>query len=210
VGTVNGPDIRFTTADGTVVEVDLDGARTLRDVLDRLNADGAVTASLDTHGNGLVVRDNTVGGGTLTAAAVNHSPALADLGLNGVATGGRLVGDDAHPVRVEGVFTALLELRDGLLRDDTRSINFAGTRLERMLTHVERVRGEMAALARAMDERSTRVEVEESATLVLQSDVRDVDFTEAVVRFQQVQTALQANLNTASTVMNLSLLDFLK
>jgi len=39
--------------------------------------------------------------------------------------------------------------------------------------------------------------------------VRDVDMTDAIVRFQQLQTALQANLSTASQVLNLSLLDYL-
>jgi len=35
-----------------------------------------------------------------------------------------------------------------------------------------------------------------TATRVLLSDVRDVDLAEAAVRFQQLQTALQANLQT--------------
>ena len=44
---------------------------------------------------------------------------------------------------------------------------------------------------------------------VLAYNYFDVDMAEAIVRFQQMQTALQANLATASKVLNLSLLDYL-
>lgn len=53
------------------------------------------------------------------------------------------------------------------------------------------------------------MENEVTAAQVLLSDVRDVDIAEAVIRFQQMQTALQANMSTASRVLNLSLIDFL-
>jgi flagellin-like hook-associated protein FlgL len=36
-----------------------------------------------------------------------------------------------------------------------------------------------------------------------------VDFTDAVARFQTLQTALQASLQTGARILNLSLLDFL-
>ena len=68
----------------------------------------------------------------------------------------------------------------------------------------------MAAQARAMETRNTRIDSEVTATRILLSDVRDMDVAEAVVRFQQLQTALQANLATASRVMNLSLLDYMR
>ena len=61
-----------------------------------------------------------------------------------------------------------------------------------------------------MIDRADRADYEATATEVMRSDVRDADLAEAIVRFQQMQTALQANLSTASQVMNLSLLDFLR
>jgi flagellin-like hook-associated protein FlgL len=39
--------------------------------------------------------------------------------------------------------------------------------------------------------------------------MEDVDFTEAITRFQMLQTTLQATLQTAGATLNLSLLDFL-
>ena len=48
------------------------------------------------------------------------------------------------------------------------------------------------------------------ATRSFLSEIEDLDYTEAVTRFQQAQTALQANLLSGSQLLNLSLLDFLR
>jgi flagellar hook-associated protein 3 FlgL len=212
VQTVAGADLRITTADGTTVEVDLDGATTLGDVIDRLNAQGggAITAGLIASGNGLTITDNTSGAQTLRVERANLSPALDGLGLDVPVTGNTLVGRDVNPVRVDNGLTALLELRDGLRADETQTIGQAGARLENALRRMQDVQGRLASQARAMAERSTGTEDEVTAARVLLSDVRDVDLTEAVVRFQQMQTALQANLTTSSRVMNLSLIDYLR
>jgi flagellin-like hook-associated protein FlgL len=217
VQTLEGDDFRITTADGTNIDIDLDqldvsGLATLQEVLDLINATGggAVTATLASRGNGIVITDNTAGPGTIHIERLNLSPAIDGLGLDVRATGDTLVGQDVNPVRVNGTFTALLELRAGMSDDDTQAISAAGERLETVLKQMQEAQGRAAAQARAMEGRSARIESEVTATRILLSDVRDVDVAEAVVRFQQLQTALQANLVTASRVMNLSLLDYLR
>ncbi|MEW6250009.1 MAG: hypothetical protein AB1716_05135 [Planctomycetota bacterium] len=212
VHTAEGMDLRITTADGRTADVDLDGAVTLQDVLDRLNAvcAGAYTAGLATQGNGIVITDHTTGGGTLRVAALNSSLAMQDLGLAEPVTGNQLIGRDVNPQRVDGPFTALLELREGLLHDERHALQTAGARLDRVLKEMQEIQGQTAARARMMSERRDRLETEVAATQVLLSDVRDVDIADAAVRFQQLQTALQANMATASRVMNLSLLDYLR
>ena len=75
---------------------------------------------------------------------------------------------------------------------------------------MQEVQGRTASQARAMEERAVRFDDTVSATRVLLSDVRDVDISDAVVRFQQLQNALQANLTTSSRILNLSLIDFLR
>lgn len=209
---VDGPDLRVTTADGQTFDVDLNGARTIQDVLDRLNAagGGALTAGLATHGNGLVITDNTAGGGTLALEALNHSPVAVELGLNVTAAGGQLLGRDVNPQRVDSPFTALLELRAGLLNNDRNLLTRAGERIERVLSGMQQAQGRIASLAGTLADRVERIETERDASEVLLSDVRDTDMSEAIVRFQQLQTALQANLQTAARVMNLSLLDYLR
>ena len=211
VETLDGNDLRIITADGSSFEVDVDGAETLQDVIALLNAasGGAFTADLTSTGNGLLITDNTAGAGTLTIERVNLSPALDGLGLDVQATGNTIVGRDVNPIRVDNSLTALLELREGLERDDTQEIAWAGQRLESALKKMQEIQGQMAAQAQAMDKRSDRIQNETTAARVLLSDVRDVDLADAVVRFQQMQTALQANLATSSRVMDLSLLDYM-
>ena len=48
------------------------------------------------------------------------------------------------------------------------------------------------------------------STTILLSQVQDVDFAEAVTKFQQTQTALQASLLASGQSLNLSLLNFLR
>lgn len=212
VETVEGVDLRFVTADGTTVEVDLSGAKSLGDVVDLINAaaGGAVTAGLVATGNGLIISDQTAGAEAFRVERVNLSSALDGLGLDVLPSGNTLVGRDVNPIRVDNGFTALLELRDALQHDDTRSIGFAGERLENALKQMREVQGRMASHAKTMDMRMNRMQDEVTAARVLLSDVRDVDLADAMVRFQQMQTALQANLSTSTQVMNLSLIDYLR
>ncbi len=212
VDTVDGADLRITTADGTVIEVDLDDARTLQDVVDLLNAagGGAITVGLVSQGNGLQVTDNTVGPGTLSVERANLSPAIDGLGLNTTATGGTLVGADVNPVRTDSAFTALVELRDALRADDRARISFAGQRLDDALARMQEVQGRLASRTKTMEERSALLESEVTSARMLLSDVQDADLAEVIVRFQQMEIALQANMATAARVMNLSLMDYLR
>ena len=204
-------DLRGTTSSGDQIDVDLDGATTLQDVLDRLNTAGAgrITAGFVNPGNGLAITDETRGAGTLSIAAIDSSPALAGLGLDVAATGNQLLGRDVNPVRVDSPFTALLQLSRGLQGDDRQAVQAAAQRLDRTLQNMQQVQGQMASQAKTMADRTERVDTETTAARTLLSDVQDVDFTDATLRFQQLQTALQANLVTGSKLMSLSLLNFL-
>ena len=216
VDSLDGDDMRITTADGTTIDIDIDdidlATATLQEAIDLFNTrgGGAISAALSATGNGITVTDNTLGPGTLQIERLNLSPAIDSLGLNATATGATLAGSDVNPIKVDSPFTALLELRAALSADDSQAISAAGSRLEQSLDRMQEIQGQLAAQAAAMLERTNRIENEVTAARVLQSDIRDVDLTEAIVRFQQVQTALQANLATASQIMNLSLLDYLR
>ena len=212
IDTVDGNDLRVVTADGSTFEIDLDSAETLQDVIDLLNAagGGAITAGLTAQGNGLSLTDNTVGPGTMRFERANLSPALDGLGLSQDDSGTTLVGQDVNPIRTESPFTALVELRNALRADDRQGIAQAGERLENALQRIQEVQGQMASQAKAMEERNQLVESEVLGARVLLSDIRDVDMTEVIVRFQQMQNALQANLSTSSQVMNMSLINYLR
>lgn len=112
----NNPDIRITLTDvsNTTLDVDLNGALTLGDVINKINSatgnGGKVTASL-VNGR-LVLTDNTGGGGAnpLGVTDLNGAKAASALGLDATASGNTLTGNSV----IAGLNSVLLRnLRGG-------------------------------------------------------------------------------------------------
>lgn len=214
VRTVDGNDISVTDSNGVTFEVDLSGLSTVQDVLNAINtaagvAGAGVTAGFTTTGNGLTLTDTAAGLGTLSAQSINFSNALADLGLTANAASGVITGSDVDPVEPDGVFSHLNRLRDALRSNDQTAITEAAAALKADYDRVVRVRGETGARVQEIESRQERLEDQNIATKALLSSLEDTDFTEAVARFQTLQTALQASLQTSARIMDMSLLDFL-
>lgn len=209
VQTVDGDDLRIRRGDGSHFDVDISGLGNVQDVIDAINTasgDARVTASFATTGNGIVLTDTT---GDPVVSPLNASGAAAALGLLGAGQAGVLQSSDTHPVKTTGVFSNLLSLRQALQQNDQTEITRAA---EAMLGDVERVartQGHTGARMQEIIARSERLEDQNIATTALLSTLEDTDFTEALTRFQTLQTALQATLQTSSSLLNLSLLDFL-
>jgi len=218
IETVQGQDdLRITAKDGATVDVNLDDAATIGDVIDAINAAAdeagvGISASLSATGNGIRVVDGTGGDGRLSIGRLNLSYALDDLGLSGAVEDPQteLIGDDVNTTRTDGVLTALIDLERALRADDTRGITDAASRVNGFINEVNRVRGVVGARAQAMQSRRQQTENAVLATQQLVSELRDLDYTEAVTRFQQAQTALQAALLTGGQSLNLSLMNFLE
>ncbi len=212
------PDLRIAAKDGGIVEVNLDGAETVNDVVSKINqaatdAGVAVEASFLSDQSGIQIQDATGGTDALSVTrASNASFAVDDLGLltqvEDPAT--ELVGQNVSLVRADNVFTALIDLETSLRANDDRAITDATQRLQSLSDDVTRLHGVVGARAQAMESRVAQTENAVIATQAALSDVEDLDYTEAVTRFQQAQTALQANLQSGSQLLNLSLLDFLR
>jgi flagellar hook-associated protein 2 len=94
VGTATGSD---ATKPPTLRGTEIYHVRTVGDVLRAINFatgnDGAITASLDAAGKGLVLTDTTGGAGQISVKAVGTSGAAADLGLTGPSVDGVLSGE---------------------------------------------------------------------------------------------------------------------
>ncbi len=210
------PDFRINTRSGGAIDVDLDGATTVSDVLMAIN-DAAQLAALDVRatisssGGGIQIDDATMGSNPLSVSRLNFSFAADDLGLLKTAAAGEstLIGDDVAAVRADGVLTALIDLERSLRAESIQGINDAGERLGPFISELNRVHGDVGARARAVERRRSGVEDAVVATRAFLSQVEDVDFAEAVTRFQQAQTSLQSILLTGSRLLNVSLLDFL-
>ena len=214
--TAGGPDFRITSRDGTTVDVSVSGAVTVQDVLDAINhaaaaAGASIQAVLNPTGPGIRIDDTSGGTGILSVERLNSSFAIDDLGLNRRANAGEnfLIGDDVAGVRADSVFSALMDLESGLRRNDTAAINQAAQELEAFAPELARLRGIVGARSQAMHNRVAFTEDAVQATKALLSEVKDLDYTEAITRFQQAQTTLQANLMTGSRLLQLSLLDFI-
>jgi flagellar hook-associated protein 2 len=87
-------DFTVTLGDGTNINVSLNGAKTVGDVIDDINTVGGskLIASINAAGNGITLTDTSGGGGPLTVTPDNGSEAAADLGLTGGATGNTIQG----------------------------------------------------------------------------------------------------------------------
>jgi flagellar hook-associated protein 3 FlgL len=185
---------------------------TVQDVINAINtadAGGGLTASFATVGNGIVLTDTAGGGVSPVVTPVNGSDAAADLGLTSPAVGNVITGSDANAPVVEGIFSSLGKLRDALRANDQPGITLAAGKLGEDASRVVRIRGETGARVQDVESRQGRLEDQNVATKSLLSSLADTDFPDAIARFQTLQTALQATLQTAGQTLNLSLLDFL-
>jgi flagellar hook-associated protein 3 FlgL len=212
-------DFRITAKDGTQVDVDLAGALTVQDVLDRINAAAAgaglavpadFEATLAEDGNGIAIRDGSAATGATSVVALNGSFAAHDLGILGSTDSATLTGQDRATVAVDSVISHLAALRDALQANDERGISLATKRLEADLERLAQTRADVGARTRRVTDAVFREEELQLQDQSLKSQLQDLDYTEAAIRFATLQQQLQAGLQTAGRVNTMSLLDFLR
>lgn len=215
ITTVTGKDdFRIHLHNGTQIDVDLDGAGDVQDVIDAINtAAGAapLTVSLAADGNGFVLTDGSAGGNAFVVEAINGSFAAEQLGVEQTAgAGSTITGSDVATVRSDSVFTHLSMLRDALASDDERMITIAGEGIADDVKRVAKIRAEIGVRGQRAEQDAERLELRKIQTQSMLSDLRDTDYTEAISRFTQLQQQLEATLATSNRLLNQSLLDFLR
>lgn len=210
-------DMRITLKDGRTFEVEIDGDLTVEDVLDSINNAAAAagitpvefTAALASTGNGIEITDTTVGT-TTRIEDINNSNTATDLGIAGTTNTATLSGSDRATVAVDSVFAHLMSLREALLANDERGIEFATEKLEADLGRATEARADVGVRSRRLAEATAREEELGIQDMALRSSIQDLDFTAAATRFASLQQQLEAGLAGASRAVNLSLLDFLR
>ncbi len=218
-------DFTVTLGDGSSFTVDLraQDLATVQTVIDRINEEaaaavaagtipaGAFQAGLSADANGIAFYD-LQGLGPIAVAKANNSPAAGDLGLlDGAYDAGSatFTAQDRAGIRVESVFTALIDLRDALLANDSAGITLAGEALE---VHVDRIASTRALVGVHANRVVRAVERQEDQSLLdekIRSELRDLDYTEAAIRLSMLQTQLQAGMMATAQSQSRSLLDFL-
>lgn len=210
-------DVVITAGDGGSFEVDLDGAATVGDAIDMINAAAeaagvSVEASLTTTGNGIRLVDGSGGSGVLTVGRANLSAAADDLGLLGSTADGshEMVGGDMNPMRTDGILDALVQLEEALRADDTQGISLSASRIEELSENVVRTHGRVGAKAASIKTHLDTMKDATITTTLLLSQVEDLDLAAAITELQAAQVQLQADLQTSSQLLSVSLLDFLQ
>lgn len=218
--------IRLGDGAGSLISIDLrpQDMGTVQSVLDRINSEianqlpslgysvGMVTAFLGDNSNGIQIQQDASFTNPLAVAKVNNSPAAEQLGLTTGsydAASGTLTGQDRAKIRVDGLFSDLLDLREALRTNDSVGIAVAGERVEATIGALAETRGLVGSFAARVDSANTREEDRALIDETVRSQMRDVDYAEAASRFSLLQTQLQAALQTTAMYQSQSLLDFL-
>jgi len=121
IGVASG-SIQIADRSGATATIDLSGAETVQDVIDRINRnrDVDVEASINSAGTGLVLRDSSGGFGNLTVSEVGGGTNAADLGILGTAQGSALQGTAVAEAEFVSVVQMGIEVNvDGTLSLDT-------------------------------------------------------------------------------------------
>ncbi|MCL4219956.1 MAG: hypothetical protein KJZ65_01165 [Phycisphaerales bacterium] len=219
-------DFVITLGDGFEIPIDLrpDDARTVGSVIRAINEQAAaaltaagrlpteLTASLHPTSNGITLTQDGSISGAVAVRSDNNSTAANQLGLLNAAwdtSAGTLVGQDRATARPNNVFAHLIDLRDALSSNDTSGISLAAEKLDEALSRIVRSRALVAGYARRVSDESSREEDRQVLDTQMRSNLRDLDYAAAATRYTQLQTQLQAGLQTAAQLSRLSLLDFL-
>lgn len=125
------------------------------------------------------------------------------------STAATLASDDTNPLEVDSVFTALIRMREALEASDSEALSHE---LEGFDDHIDRVsfaRAEIGVRLQNLESVEQRLSDEEVTLRTALSDEIDADLVEVISDYTAKQYALQASLQTAGSLLNLSILDFI-
>lgn len=145
VSTLDG--LAIQTKAGLQLNVDLTGAQTVRDVIESINAQSqaagaGVSAEVNAAGNGIVLTDESGGGGTLS---VTDNQTSRDLGLGGASTSGaQLAGGNLQLQYVsEATLLSTFKQGAGLGNGKLRITNSAGQSFTVSITENQKTVGDV-------------------------------------------------------------------
>jgi flagellin-like hook-associated protein FlgL len=222
-----GNDLLIVARSGVQLSIDLAGATTVQEVIDRINnnADNAppvITAQLARVGNGIEIIDSSGGAGTLTIRSVEGSLAAEYLGF--VAAGETqsdpsdvtveganhvLQSEDRNTFEADSVFNTLLRLRNALQENDDIEIGRLLDRLDVDTSRLNFSRGEIGGRLQSLDAIGIRLEDEDVQLRAALSLDIDIDLVAAISELTARQYAFEASLRTTASLVQMTLLNFL-
>ena len=214
-------DIEIVASDGSVLSIDLTGATTVQDVLDRINtaavAGGvSITVRLAVTGNGIDIVDATGGVGTIAVNGIEGSQAAEYLGFipNGAVTvdgsGNQvLTSEDRHTLETDSIFNTLLRLRSALEAGNIEEIGRAIDRLDADTNRLNLAAAELGIRLQNLEVVDFGLQDENVQLRSALANDLDVDLIEAISNLTARQYAFEASLRTSASLLQLSLLDFI-
>jgi flagellar hook-associated protein 3 FlgL len=195
---------------GTTVTVDVAGSATIQDVLDKINVvdPGHLAASLNSIGNGISLTDDS-GSGTLTVADSELSRRLGISGSDSGGVSGVLAGKDVNPRQPSGALNILVSLEKALRTGDNQTLNRLLPRIDAEVNRVSSMRALVGSRQKLMDAVQNQLGEVEISNKELLSKVEDADLPTLISELMQKQQTLQATLQIASRMNQLSILDYL-
>ena len=171
-----------------------------------------IRATLADGPNGISLVRTGAFPGAVTVNPTNNSQALADLGLMDAtwdAGSATLRGADRARVRVESLFTNLIDLREALMLNHVPGIALAAESMDDTIDALTDFRGLVGSHGQRVDEGLAREEDRAVLDEGTRSTLRDVDFATAATTFSLLQTQLQAGLQVTALSGSRTLLDYL-
>lgn len=219
-------DFALHLHDGRSFNVRLDGLTTVDHVIDAIAAaaaaagisvgvpgrvDTALNVGLTPDGNGFRFEDNSAGDDDFRVTQLGLSLAATHLGIyQNAGSVGVINGEDVAKVRTDSIFTHMIDLRDGLLKEDSAGITFAGESIESDIEKLVKVRADVGVRAKQFEQQQVRSDELKITELTMLSDIRDTDLTSAIMEFVRLEQQLQASLQVGAQRLQLSFLDFLR
>lgn len=220
-------DFSITLGDGFEITIDLSSGdiATVQTLVDAINtqANAQLTAaarpttdfavSLSATTNGLeFTQDAGLGVSGPIAISPQRSSAAEQLGLldADLSPGGNtLTSTDRASVRVNNLFTHLMDLSQALRSDDTLGIQIASENMKGSLEDLIQSQALVGGYSRRVDEEVLRQEDKSVLDQAMRSQLRDLDYAQASSRFAQLQLQMQATLSVIAQTQSRTLLDFL-
>lgn len=219
-----GPDLIIERTDGGTLQFELEGVKTVGQVIDMINShlsnqtEPRVTASLNQFGNGITLA-SPADTQLLTASVGNTSNAAQVLGLvpagqsqslgtdnDGIIT---LVGNDFAPRQPGGAIDTLIRLAAAVRDGDPAVIERLQQQLDADRETVNQVRGRVGLWTQDLD----RMQAVADDTVIdlnaqLSQEV-DADIAKVITDITARQTSQEASLKLIAQSARMSLLDFL-
>lgn len=173
-------------------------------------AAGDFTAQISSGANGFAFSSPIVG--TIKVDTLNNSGAAEQLGLKNLTldtTTGEYIAQDRAGIRVDNIFSALIDLRDSLARNDVAGIALAGQDLEAAQERLTLAQSVVGSYDKRLDEHMQRLEDNDLLDKKLLSNLQDTDFADASVKLSNLSLQLQATLQSIGAVQGKSLFDYL-